>query len=131
MLSAVPSRNSTDLSPLEYERLGDQDLKRPQYSCAANLLRLVQVPANHPGTPEELPCLSHRQCRGIGRKAKVVVNESRRRVAHEEIHRANPLEPGDIGHSNPLFRPPVHAISPYLPVDDGIAAPEEGDPSPV
>ena len=42
--------------------------------------------------------MSDRYGRGVGRKAKEVVNESRRRVAYQEIHPAHPLEPGDVGH---------------------------------
>src|SRR5689334_22120759 len=111
--------------------LSDEDFQRPQNSHAADGLRFVHVAADHRRTPEELPCLPDRQSRGIGRKAKEMINESRRSVAHQQIHLTYTLEPSDIEHRHPLFRPPVHTISPDRPVDDGISAAEKSNPPPI
>ena len=98
--------------------LSDEDFQRVQHAHAADRPRHVQVAADDLRPTEHLPRLSHRQGRGIGREAEVVINERRRCVRHEEIDATYGVEASDIGLSHSLFRPPVHDAAPIGPVDD-------------
>src|SRR5215475_1458260 len=87
--------------------------------------------ANHLRTPQHLPSPSHRQRRRIGIKLKEVINESRRRVTHEQIDATHPFETGDILHRDLLFGPPIHAATAHGAVDDRISSAQESNPPPV
>jgi hypothetical protein len=74
--------------------------------------------ANHLRASQDLPCLPNRERRGIRWQVKVVINESRRRVAYQEIHFACAIEPGNVGQGHLFFRPPIYVTPPHGPVDD-------------
>ena len=116
--SLLPSSSSTDLFHSGCESRASTDFQLPKDTHAADLARLVQMAANHLGTPKDLPGLPNRERRGIRRELKEVVNESRRGVRNQYIHRARVGEPRDIGQGDLLFRPPVHPVPPYGSVDN-------------